>query len=98
MTTSPRRRAPKAPSFGALMAQVRIETGESLEVFAQRLGVARQNLWEIEQDRRTVSYQRAAEWADALGFEPKDFVRAVVQQAISAAELPYTVQLATPSA
>jgi transcriptional regulator with XRE-family HTH domain len=46
---------------------------------AARLGVTKQYLSDVEHDRRRVSVERAAAWADALGYHAGQFVELAVQ-------------------
>jgi transcriptional regulator with XRE-family HTH domain len=74
-------------TFGRLIRSVRLGEEESLEVFAERLGLSRQNLSDIEHGRRGVSVERAAEWAEILGYGPEQFVELAVQAQLDAAGL-----------
>ena len=47
--------------------------------FARRLGVSRSHLCDIEKGRKVVSPERAAAWANALGFPPTVFVKLALQ-------------------
>jgi transcriptional regulator with XRE-family HTH domain len=55
-------------TFGRFIRSIRIGEEESLKTFATKLGVSRQTLSDIEQERRSVSVQRAAKWAKKLGY------------------------------
>lgn len=72
-----------------------IRTGEhmTLEAFAGRIGISRQNLCDVEHDRRSVSPSRAADWARALGYSEAQFVRLALQDQISRAGLKLRVSV-----
>lgn len=72
-------------TFGMLIRSIRMGEEESLETFAAKLGVSRQNLSDIEQNRRGVSVERAAEWAKTLGYGSEQFVELAVQAQLDAA-------------
>jgi transcriptional regulator with XRE-family HTH domain len=52
----------------------------TLEAFAKKLGVSRQNLCDIEKGRKGVSPERAARWAQLLGYPDAQWVRLALQQ------------------
>jgi transcriptional regulator with XRE-family HTH domain len=72
-------------TFGMLIRSIRQGEEESLETFASKLGVSRQNLSDIEQNRRNVSVERAANWATKLGYSSKQFVELALQAQLDAA-------------
>lgn len=72
-------------TFGRLVRSIRLGEEESLETFADKLGVSRTNLSDIEHGRRGVSVERAAEWAVTLGYSPNQFVELAVQAQLDAA-------------
>ncbi len=78
--------------FGALTFAMTIRSireGEelSLEQFATRLGVSRSHLGDIEKGRKCVSPERAARWAELLGYSPGQFIRLAIQADLDAAGL-----------
>lgn len=78
-------------TLGMYLRSIRLGEDESVAAFASKLGVSRQNLCDIEQGRRTVSVQRAAEWAELLGYHPGQFVELALQAAVDAAHLPFRI-------
>ncbi len=54
-------------TLGGALAAIRESDGQSLAQFAQRLGISRSHLSDIEHGRRSVSLQRASEFAATLG-------------------------------
>jgi transcriptional regulator with XRE-family HTH domain len=55
-------------TFGRFLRSIRLGEQQSLKTFASKLGVSRQTLSDIEQERRSVSVERAAAWAKKLGY------------------------------
>lgn len=80
-------------SLGDYLAAVRERDGESLGAFAERLGISRSNLCDVEKGRRTVSLERAAVWASELGLAPAALVQLALQQAVWAAGLDMRVKV-----
>ena len=74
-------------TFGGLLQAIRLGEEETLEVFAARLGVTRAHLCDVEKGRRSVSVERAAKWANVLGYHPPSFVELALQDAVAAAGL-----------
>jgi transcriptional regulator with XRE-family HTH domain len=74
-------------SLGSALAAIRDTEGESLAQFAQRLGVSRTHLSDIEHGRRSLSLQRAAQFAAALGHNQAQFVRLALQDQLREAGL-----------
>jgi transcriptional regulator with XRE-family HTH domain len=74
-------------TFGRLVQSIRLGEEKSLEAFAANLGVSRSNLSDIEHGRRGVSLERAAEWAELLGYDAAQFVTLAMQAELDAAGL-----------
>ncbi len=55
-------------TFGKNLRAIREGDGLTQAAFAEKLGVSKQNLSDIENERRNVSVERAAEWAKKLGY------------------------------
>lgn len=72
-----------------------IRDGEeiSLDQFARKLGVSRSHLCDIEKGRKGVSPERAARWAELLGYPATQFVRLAIQADLDAAGLKYNVDI-----
>ena len=71
-------------TFGAMVRSIR-ETDElTQEDVATKVGVSKQHVSDVEHGRRRVSIERAARWAEALGYPPAYFVRMVAQEEIDA--------------
>lgn len=80
-------------TFGALMRSVRDGGERTLEEMAQALGVSRAHLCDVEQGRRRVSAERAARWAEALGYPTALFVQLALQDEVNAAGLKLRVDI-----
>ena len=59
--------------------------------FAKILGVSKQYLCDLEHDRKNVSPQKAAEFADRLGHPKRTFIRLAVQDQLAKAGLYYEI-------
>lgn len=80
-------------SLGSALSAIRESEGESLAEFAQRLGISRTHLSDIEHGRRSVSLQRAAKFAVALGHNQTQFVRLALQDQVREAGLKLRVDV-----
>lgn len=70
-----------------LLAAIREGEGWSQTDMAERLGISRANLCDIEKGRKSVAPARAAEFARALGYSEKQFVRLSLQEIVDDAGL-----------
>lgn len=75
------------------MAALRESEGESLGQFADKLGISRTHLSDIEHGRRSVSLERAAQFAVALGQNQAQFVRLALQDQVRDAGLKLRVDV-----
>ena len=80
-------------TFGRFVQSIRLGEELSLEAFAKQLGVSRTNLSDIEHGRRGVSVERAAQWAELLGYDQTQFVRLALQALLDEAGLPLLAQV-----
>jgi transcriptional regulator with XRE-family HTH domain len=80
-------------TFGRMLQSIRLGEEKSLDVFAQSLDVSRTNLSDIEHGRRGVSVERAARWAELLGYSQTQFVRLALQAQLDAAGLKLYAQV-----
>jgi transcriptional regulator with XRE-family HTH domain len=80
-------------TFGGLIRAIREGEEETLETFGHRLDVSKQQLSDIENDRRAVSIERAAAWAKLLGYHPGQFVQLALQGALDDAGLKLRVTI-----
>ena len=80
-------------TLGNLISTIR-ETDEYSQIeLAKRLGISKSHLCDIEKGRKVVSPERAARFADELGFSSEQFVRLALQQLLADAHLPFRVTL-----
>jgi transcriptional regulator with XRE-family HTH domain len=79
--------------LGALLEAIRQGEEETQTQFAARLGISRSHLCDIEKGRKVVSPDRAARFAELLGYSPDQFVRLALQDSVNRTGLRYTVQL-----
>jgi antitoxin HigA-1 len=80
-------------TFGQALATIRLADELSLATFAERLGVSRTHLSDIEHGRRSVSLLRASEFATALGHSEAQFVRLALQDQVRDAGLKLKVDV-----
>jgi DNA-binding transcriptional regulator YdaS (Cro superfamily) len=80
-------------TFGQVINATRLGEELSLEAFAERLGVSRAYLCDVEKGRRAVSVERAAAWARALGYVEAQYVALALQAAVNAAGLKLRVRV-----
>jgi transcriptional regulator with XRE-family HTH domain len=80
-------------TLGGALSALRESEGESLSQFAERLGVTRMHLSDIEHGRRSVSLERAARFASALGQNEAQFVRLALQDQVREAGLKLRVEV-----
>ena len=104
MTTKRRTRRPSDRAFleklmggpltlGRALSGIRESEGESLAQFAERLGISRTHLSDIEHGRRSPSLQRAAQFARALEHSEAQFVRLALQDQVRDAGLKLKVEV-----
>ena len=73
-----------------------IRQGEELSQvkFAKMLGMSRQMLCDIEHNRKNISPKKAAEYAEILGYSPKQFIRLCLQDMLNRDGFKLNVDLA----
>ena len=80
-------------TLGQLVAAIRNGEEMSLAAFAQWLGISRSHLNDIEKGNKPVSPQKAAEYAQILGYSEHQFVRLALQDLLNRYNLPYHVEV-----
>ncbi len=70
-------------SFGRLLRSIRMGEELTLKDFSKSLDISIQHLSDIENDRRVVSAERAAKFADLLGYSEAQFVELAVQDMLN---------------
>lgn len=73
----------KKPTLGDYLLAIR--QGEELSQvdFARQLGISRQNLCDMEHNRRFISPKVAADFAEKLGYSSRQFVRLCLQDLLN---------------
>jgi antitoxin HigA-1 len=71
-------------TFGSLVRSVRETEELTQEDMAAKLGVSKSHVSDVENGRKKVSIERAARWAEALGYPPAQFVQLVAQEELDA--------------
>lgn len=80
-------------TLGGALSAIRESDGQSLAQFAERLGISRSHLSDIEHGRRSVSLERAANFARALAHHQAQFVRLALQDQVRSAGLKLRVDV-----
>lgn len=73
----------KTPSLGDYICAIRKGDEISQVDFAKFLGISKQNLCDIEHNRRFVSPKVAAEFATKLGYSVNQFIRFCLQDMLN---------------
>lgn len=74
-------------TLGRLIWAIRQSEESSQVEFAERLDISKQQLCDIEHDRKSVSPKMAADYAKALGYSEEQFVRLCLQEMVNKAGL-----------
>ncbi|MCG8557708.1 MAG: helix-turn-helix domain-containing protein [Proteobacteria bacterium] len=80
-------------SFGDALGAIREREGLTQVALAERMGVSRSHLCDIEKGRKLVSPALAAEYARVLGHNERQFVRLALQDQVRKAGLDYHVEI-----
>ena len=80
-------------TLGRYLRSIREGDEETQAVFAEKLEISKSHLCDVEKDRRTVSSERAAKWAEVLGYPVWQFVKLAVQAELDAAGLKLKVEI-----
>jgi transcriptional regulator with XRE-family HTH domain len=80
-------------TLGSLLSSIRLCQENTQVEFAQKLGMSKAQLCDIEKGRKTVSPLLAAKYAAILGESESQFVRLAMQDALQRAGLHYSVHL-----
>lgn len=70
-------------SFGRLLHSIRLGEEKTLREFSKILKISAQHLSDIEHDRRFVSPERAARFANLLGYSEIQFVELSIQDQLN---------------
>lgn len=74
-------------TLGKMIQCIRLCDEISLPDFAKKLGLSKSHLCDIEQDRKSVSPERAARFAKILGYSEHQFVRLSLQSLVDKGHL-----------
>ena len=80
-------------TFGKALRSIRMCDETSQVEFAKKLGLSKSHLCDIEQDRKTVSPQRASRFARLLGYSEAQFVRLALQGMLDEANISMIVSV-----
>lgn len=80
-------------TFGQLLGAIREADGQSLSQFANRLGISRQHLHQLESGVKRVSPERAVRFAHSLGHNEIYFVQLVLQDLVDEAGVSAKVEV-----
>ena len=80
-------------TLGRAIESIRKGQELSQDECAKKLGVSKSHLCDVEKGRKTVSPERAAKWARALGYPESVLVRLAIQDELDAAGLKYKVEI-----
>ncbi|KTD07191.1 helix-turn-helix domain-containing protein [Legionella jamestowniensis] len=69
-------------SLGKAIRAIRQGENENQINFAQRLGVSKQYLCDLEHDRKIVSAKKAKQFAETLGYSPEHFIALALQDSL----------------
>jgi len=80
-------------TFGGLIEAMRQAEGMSQVEFAEKLGISKQHLCDIEKRRKFVSPERAAKFAKRLGHSERSFVALALQDIVNQGGLKLKVRV-----
>ncbi len=80
-------------TFGEYLRSIRMCDEISQAELARRMGISRAHICDIENNRRTVTFEKAAKFARALGYSEQQFVELVIETQLRNAGMPFFVEL-----
>jgi len=80
-------------TLGTYLRAIRMSDKKTLVEFAALLGMSKQQLCDIEHQRKNVSPKLAAEYAEKLGYSREQFVRMAIQDLLDRDELNMVVEV-----
>lgn len=80
-------------TIGLLLLTIRECEEVTQKAFAEKLGITRQYLCDLEHDRRSVSLEKAAIFAKRTGHSEDQMVRLALQDFVNKAGLSYEVDI-----
>ena len=80
-------------TLGTVISAIRQANGVSQVEGAEKLGISKQHLCNIEHDRKVVSPILAASYAKKLGYSQEQFIRLALQDMMDREGLAFTVEV-----
>ena len=80
-------------TFGRMIESIRLSDEISQVELAKRLGISRAHLCDIEKGRRLATPQRAAKFAEVLGYSVTQFVATAIEDQLRRAGIHLKVKL-----
>lgn len=80
-------------TFGKMLRSIRMGEEMSQTAFAEKLGISRAHLCDIEKGRRNVAPGRAWAWGKKLGYVPEQFVELALEASLAKDGFRYKVKL-----
>ncbi len=80
-------------TLGSLLQSIRLGEGMTQVELANLLGISKQNLCDIEHERRFISPKMAEEFAKKTGYSPAQFIRLCLQDMLKRDGIEYEVEL-----
>lgn len=80
-------------SIGELLWSIREGEELSMAEFADKLGISRSHLNDIEKGHKSVSPKKAAVYAKLLGYSEQQFIRLALQDLLNRSDLDYQVDV-----
>jgi plasmid maintenance system antidote protein VapI len=80
-------------TLGLFLLTIRECEEKSQKEFAEKLGITRQYLCDLEHDRRSVSLEKAAIFAKKTGYSESQMIRLALQDFVNKAGLSYDVDI-----
>jgi transcriptional regulator with XRE-family HTH domain len=80
-------------TLGGMLWSIRMCDEVTQTEFAKMLGVNRSHLCDVEKGRKVVSPERAAAWAEILGYPDTVFVKLALQEQLDRAGVKMSVQV-----
>ena len=80
-------------TFGKLILAIRLSEEISQIEFADKLAISKQQLCDLEHDRKSVSPKLAVKYAEKLGYSKEQFIRLCLQDMMDKAGIPMVVDV-----
>ena len=80
-------------SFGKMMESIRLCEAITQAELARKLKISRAHLCDIEKGRRTVTPEKAAEFAEILGYSVSQFVARAIEDSLNRMGLKFKVEV-----